>query len=61
VPVPVAAPNKPRAAASELRSRAKNAGCPQHSFSCEWPRLSEGIKDLKKALFGSSSTKARHG
>jgi hypothetical protein len=61
VPVPVAAPNKPPAAASELRSRAKTAGCPQHSFSCEWPRLSEGIKDLKKALFGSSSTKAKHG
>ena len=62
VPVPVAAPNKPPAVASELRSRAKTAGCPQHSFSCEWPRLSEGIKDLKKALFGSSSTsKAKHG
>jgi hypothetical protein len=61
VPVPVAAPNKP-AGATELRSRAKTLGCPQHSFSCEWPRLSEGIKDLKKALFGSSSTtKARHG
>jgi hypothetical protein len=61
VPVPVAAPNKLPAAANELRSRAKSAGCPQHSFSCEWPRLSEGIKDLKKALFGSSSTKARRG
>jgi hypothetical protein len=61
VPVPVAAPNKPPAVASELRSRTKTAGCPQHSFSCEWPRLSEGIKDLKKALFGSSSTKAKHG
>jgi hypothetical protein len=62
VPVPVAAPNKPPAVASELRSRTKNAGCPQHSFSCEWPRLSEGIKDLKKALFGSSpTTKAKHG
>jgi hypothetical protein len=61
VPVPVAAPNKPSAVANELRSRTKTAGCPQHSFSCEWPRLSEGIKDLKKALFGSSSTKAKHG
>jgi hypothetical protein len=61
VPVPVAAPNKPPAVAAELRSRAKTAGCPQHSFSCEWPRLSEGIKDLKKALFGSSSSKAKHG
>jgi hypothetical protein len=61
VPVPVQAPNKPPAAASDLRSRTKTASCPQHSFSCEWPRLSEGIKDLKKALFGSSSTKAKHG
>ena len=61
VPVPVAAPNKTPAVGSELRSRTKTAGCPQHSFSCEWPRLSEGIKDLKKALFGSSSTKAKHG
>jgi hypothetical protein len=61
VPLPVEAPNKPQAAASELRSRAKTANCPPHSFSCEWPRLSEGIKDLKKALFGSSSTKAKGG
>jgi hypothetical protein len=62
VPVPVQAPNKPPAVAGDLRSHAKTASCPQHSFSCEWPRLSEGIKDLKKALFGSSSTtKAKHG
>ena len=37
----------------------KPTGCPQHSFSCEWPRLSEGIKDLKKALFGPPSSKAK--
>jgi hypothetical protein len=37
----------------------KPTGCPQHSFSCEWPRLSEGIKDLKKTLFGSPSGKAK--
>jgi hypothetical protein len=54
VPVPVQAPNKPQAAASDLKSRAKTANCAEHSFSCEWPRLSESIKDLKKALFGSS-------
>ncbi len=52
---------KPPAAASDVR-RMKTAGCAQqHSFSCEWPRLSESIKDLKKALFGSSSSKARRG
>ena len=47
---------KPPVPAGDPR-RAKPAGCQQHSFSCEWPRLSEGIKDLKKALFGSSSSK----
>jgi hypothetical protein len=47
---------KPPMPASDPR-RAKPAGCQPHSFSCEWPRLSEGIKDLKKALFGSSSSK----
>jgi hypothetical protein len=31
--------------------------CAQHSFSCDWPRLSERIKDIKKVLFGSSSSK----
>jgi hypothetical protein len=57
VPLPVQAPNK-KAAANELRSRPKAANCATHSFSCEWPRLSESINDLKK-LFGSSSSKAR--
>jgi hypothetical protein len=62
VPLPVQAPNK-RDAAADLKARAaRNAECARHSFSCEWPRLSEGIKDLKKALFGSSTTsKAKHG
>jgi hypothetical protein len=47
---------KPPAAAGELR-RIKPTTCPRDSFSCEWPRLSEGIKGLKKALFGSPSSK----
>jgi hypothetical protein len=34
--------------------------CPKHSFSCEWPRLSEGIKDLQK-LFGASPGKDKRG
>jgi hypothetical protein len=51
---------KPQAVTSDLRSRARTATCPRGSFSCEWPRLSEGIKDLKK-LFGSSSAKAKRG
>jgi len=51
-------PAKPvAAAATEIRPRAKTANCARHSttFSCEWPRLSESINNLKKALFGSTT------
>ena len=41
VPLPVAAPNKPRPAASDIRPRPKAANCARHSFSCDWPLLSE--------------------
>jgi len=58
VPLPVEAPNKPAAAVSDLRSRAKTGACARHTFSCDWPRLSEGLKDLKK-LFGASPNKAK--
>jgi hypothetical protein len=58
VPLPVEAPNKPQASANDLRSRAKASGCARHTFSCDWPRLSEGLKDLKK-LFGASPGKAK--
>jgi hypothetical protein len=61
VPVPVEAPNKPAAAASDLRARAKMANCARHTFSCDWPRLSEGIKDLKKLFGASSASKAKRG
>jgi len=54
VPVPVEAPNKGQAAANDLRARGRAANCPKHTFSCDWPRLSESIKDLKKALFGGT-------
>ena len=49
---------KPRTAAGDIRP-AKTAECPRDSFSCERPRLSEGINDLKKLLFGSSSGKPK--
>jgi hypothetical protein len=49
---------KPPVAAGDIK-HIKVTNCAQHSFSCDWPRLSEGIKDLKKALFGSSSSKAK--
>jgi hypothetical protein len=56
VPVPMPAPNKPSLAAGNAK-RLKASNCASHSFSCDWPRLSEKLNDLKKVLFGSSSTK----
>ena len=41
VPVPVASPVKQAA-------RIRAANCAKNSFSCEWPRLSESINELKK-------------
>jgi hypothetical protein len=56
VPVPV---NKPRGATVGVAvSRPANTNCAKDSFSCNWPRLAEGIKDFKK-LFGASPEKAR--
>jgi len=60
VPLPAQAPNKPPAAANDIKSRMKATNCARHSFSCDWPRLSEGIKDLKK-LFSSSPSKGKRG
>ena len=48
VPVPVASPVKQAA-------RIRAANCAKDSFSCEWPRLSQSIDDLKK-LFSSTPT-----
>ncbi|HLI98317.1 MAG TPA: hypothetical protein VKT76_01250 [Bradyrhizobium sp.] len=56
-PIATGSVGKPQAATRNLK-RVKTSDCPHHSFSCDWPRLSEGIKDLKKALFGSSPNKA---
>jgi hypothetical protein len=39
-------------------SRPRSTSCASDSFSCNWPRLSEGIKDFKK-LFGASPDKAK--
>jgi hypothetical protein len=60
VPMPVPAPNKPSAAAANAK-RLKASNCASHSFSCDWPQLSEKINDLKKVLFGSSSSKDKRG
>jgi hypothetical protein len=56
VPIPV---SKPRGVTVGYAvSRPANATCAKDSFSCNWPRLAEGIKDFKK-LFGSSPDKAK--
>jgi hypothetical protein len=60
VPLPVEAPNRQPAAAGEIRAHPKITNCARHSFSCDWPRLSESFKDLKK-LFVSSPSKAKRG
>src|SRR4029453_3674492 len=41
VPVPVASPVKQAA-------RIKAAQCAKNQFSCEWPRLSESINEIKR-------------
>ena len=56
VPVPV---NRPRSATVGYAvSRPANTNCAKDSFSCNWPRLAEGIKDFKK-LFGATPDKTR--
>jgi hypothetical protein len=57
-PVTTGNTGKSQTAASDNK-RVKATGCAPHSFSCEWPRLSESIKELKKALFGPSPDKAK--
>ena len=44
--------------AAEMRPRYRGGECARHSFSCEWPRLSEGLNDLKK-LFTASPGKQK--
>jgi hypothetical protein len=37
---------------------AKLRACARHRFSCDWPKLSEGLNDLKK-LFTAQKTAKR--
>jgi hypothetical protein len=50
VPVPQQRPKVQQSTSSA--SGEPHPRCPRHTFSCEWPRLSESISDLKK-LFGN--------
>lgn len=54
VPVPVASPVKQAA-------RVRAAHCARNSFSCEWPRLSEGINEIKKLFNPAPPPKQRRG
>jgi len=66
IPVPQARPKvqqqarQPASADARPRTRGP-ANCPRRSFSCEWPRLSEGLNGLKRLFTSSSSPKAKRG
>jgi hypothetical protein len=58
VPIPASKPHG--ATVGYAASRPKTQNCAKDSFSCNWPRLAEGINDFKK-LFGASPDKAKRG
>jgi hypothetical protein len=49
IPVPQ---ERPKVLANQATTGEARPRCPRHTFSCEWPRLSESLGDLKK-LFGA--------
>ncbi|WP_027573848.1 hypothetical protein [Bradyrhizobium sp. WSM1743] len=57
VPIPVERPKVQQA----VGARAKSAPCTKGSFSCEWPRLSESLNDLKKLFNPTPSKPAKKG
>ncbi|WP_027535874.1 hypothetical protein [Bradyrhizobium sp. WSM3983] len=56
VPVPVERPKVQQAAGQR-----KGAPCTKGSFSCEWPRLSESLSDLKRLFSPTPSKPAKKG
>jgi hypothetical protein len=61
VPLPRSRPTEQQqaaAAATDIRPGTKRGDCTRHQFSCEWPRLSEGINGIKK-LFTSQPGKTK--
>jgi hypothetical protein len=56
VPLPVQRPTSRQQAVANERIRAAN--CAKNTFSCDWPKLSESLNELKK-LFSSTSAKAK--
>jgi len=57
VPVPVGRPKVQQT----IGARPKGTACTRGSFSCEWPRLSEGLSDLKKLFSPTPSKPAKKG
>jgi hypothetical protein len=58
IPVPQERPKVLQQANQGDRSRMRGTNCPRHTFSCEWPRLSDSLSDLRR-LFTSSPSKAK--
>jgi hypothetical protein len=57
-PVTTASIGKPPLPApADIRPHPRATGCARHSFSCDWPRLSESLKDLKKMFAPSNKAK----
>jgi len=54
IPIPQARP-KVLQQAGDPRGR----NCPQHSFSCEWPKLSDSLNELKRLFNSNASSKAK--
>ena len=61
MPVPVERPKVQQAGVGETRPRPKGGSCAKGSFSCEWPRLSEGLNDLKKLFSPTPNKPAKKG
>ncbi|WP_369719779.1 hypothetical protein AB8Z38_21235 [Bradyrhizobium sp. LLZ17] len=61
VPVPVERPKVQQAVGADPRARPKGGNCAKSSFSCEWPRLSEGLSELKKLFSPTPSKPAKKG
>jgi hypothetical protein len=60
VPLPRARPTEQQqaAATSDIRPGLKRGDCARHRFSCEWPRLSDSINEIKK-LFTTQPNRTR--
>ena len=61
VPVPVERPKVQQAVSADPRARPKSGNCAKGSFSCEWPRLSEGLSELKKLFSPTPGKPAKKG